>query len=212
MTGLYVVGLTGQTGAGKSTVCTQLRQAGIPVIDGDRVAREVVGEGKQCLADLALEFSIGILNGDGTLNRRKLAAVAFSDPKRLQRLNEIIFPYIRQLIAERLEQMRRGGKYPLVVIDAPTLFESGVDRMCDFIVSVVAPKEDRLSRIIIRDRLTDEQARQRMGAQQEDSFYTQRSDVTLHNDGDPAQLAAKVTELLALLRENAAGSPGEGNL
>mgnify|MGYP005778972559 CR=1 FL=1 len=206
---IYTVGLTGQTGAGKSSVCQLLRQAGIPVIDADRAAREVVGEGKQCLADLALEFSIGILNADGTLNRRKLAAIAFSDKRRLERLNAITFPYIRQLIAERIDQLDKAGKYDLVVIDAPTLFESGTDKMCDFVVSVIAPKEERLSRIIIRDRLTDEQARERMGAQQEDAFYIDRSDVTLRNDGDQAALSAKATELMTLLRENAAGRRAE---
>lgn len=92
MKGIHVVGLTGQTGAGKSTVSSLFRTRGIKVIDCDQVSRDVVSGEKSCLADLALEFSIAILNMDGTLNRKKLASIVFGNPQKLSKLNELIFP------------------------------------------------------------------------------------------------------------------------
>ena len=96
---IKIIGLTGQTGAGKSTVSKTLSSRGIPVIDCDLVAREVVDNEKELLADLAIEYGIGILNQDGTLNRRKLGSIVFADREKLDKLNEIIFPY--QLLRPR---------------------------------------------------------------------------------------------------------------
>ena len=105
MKGIHVVGLTGQTGAGKSTVSSLFRARGIKVIDCDQVSRDVVSGEKSCLADLALEFSIAILNMDGTLNRKKLASIVFGNPQKLSKLNELIFPHIRAEINRRVKEL-----------------------------------------------------------------------------------------------------------
>ncbi len=172
---IRVIGLTGQTGAGKSTVSTVMREKGIPVIDADLVAREVVETGKSCLVELALEFSAIILNADGSLNRRKLADIVFGNREKLDRLNQIIFAYIIEEIKERIGALDEAGHYRMVIIDAPTLFESGGDAICDEIISVIAPESHRLNRIVIRDRLTGEQAAKRMASQYPDSYYIERS-------------------------------------
>lgn len=196
---ICVIGLTGQTGAGKSSVSKIIRSQGVSVIDCDVLAREVVANEKGCLADLALEFSILILNMDGTLNRKKLAEIVFGDPKKLERLNALIFPYIRDYLKERVERLEAQGEQ-LVVLDAPTLFESGIDADCDSVISVIAPEAQRLNRIVVRDHLTDEEARRRILAQHNDAFYTSRSQIVIVNDKDLQELHVKTLELVAMLQ------------
>ena len=104
---IHVVGLTGQTGAGKSSVSKIMRSQGLAVIDCDEVSREVVDKEKRCLADMALEFSIVILNMDGTLNRKKLASIVFSDKQKLSKLNELIFPYIKEYVRNKIDALKR---------------------------------------------------------------------------------------------------------
>lgn len=127
-----VIGLTGQTGAGKTTVSDYLRENGVTVIDADQVARRVVEQGSACIADIALEFGCEYINMDGTLNRRKMARTVFGDKAKLKKLNSLMFPYIIEEIRGELARLKeeQGG---LIVLDAPTLFESGADqgvRLC----------------------------------------------------------------------------------
>ena len=169
-----VIGLTGQTGAGKSTVGESLLRRGAAWVDADLIAHDVADNEKVCLADLALEFTIDILNVDGTLNRKKLADIVFHDKAKLRRLNEIIFPYIIRAIEAELARLRAEGHH-YIVLDAPTLFESGCDRYCDVIISVVADEQLRLQRILGRDGLTHEEAEARIQAQHRESYYVRLS-------------------------------------
>lgn len=197
---VYLVGLTGPTGSGKSEVSRVMAERHIPVIDADALAREVVEPGSECLKRLAEEFSEDILQEDGSLNRRQLAKRAFATPEDTAKLNAITHPYILELshkILMQFEQMRER----LAVIDAPLLFESGMDRFCDLTVAVVSPAAMRLERIRQRDGLTVEQACSRMAAQQEEEYYTSRADIALHNEGDLALLRQQATELAAQIQE-----------
>ena len=151
-----VVGLTGQTGAGKTTVSDYLKENGVTIIDADHIAREVVESGSACIADIALEFGCEYINMDGTLNRKKMAKTVFTDKAKLKKLNALIFPYIIDSIRTRTAQLRREQQ-GIIVLDAPTLFESGADRECDYVVSITAPRQLRRERIIRRDRLTEEE-------------------------------------------------------
>lgn len=198
-----VLGLTGQTGAGKSTVCRMLQsEQGVCVVDADRIAREVVTSGTDCLAELVLHFSIIILNEDGTLNRKKLAEIVFNDRSQLKELNKITFPYILQGIREKIDEGRRSG-CDIVILDAPLLFESRADSLCDRILAVVAPAELRKQRIMARDGLSQQEAEARMGSQHEDDFYTDRAQHIIRNDGDSTALRLQVVELLDSLRARA---------
>lgn len=190
-----VVGLTGQTGAGKTEVCRLLTANGCRVIDADIVARRVVEKGTRCLVDLALEFGIGILNADGTLNRRNLGSIVFSDRDKRLKLNRITFPYIQQEILAELQRLREKGE-AAVFLDAPTLLESGTDAYCDRVVSVIAPLELRLERVLRRDGITREEALGRIRSQHGDEFYTSRSDFVIENSGDIASLRVQVMEML----------------
>ena len=195
-----VLGLTGQTGAGKSTVCRVLQsEQDICVVDADKIARDVVTCGTDCLAEIVLHFSITVLNEDGTLNRKKLAKIVFNDRSQLKELNRITFPYILAGMKEKVKEGERQGNR-VVILDAPLLFESKADQLCDKILAVVAEEETRKQRIMERDGLTNEEAEARMKRQHDDSFYITRSDYVIHNDGDAASLRLQVVELLEKLR------------
>jgi len=190
-----IVGITGQSGAGKTAVSAMLAARGYPVIDADLVARQVVAKGSKCTLDLAVEFGIEILNVDGTLNRRKLGSIVFTDKKKRMRLNRITFPYIQEEIFLQVEGLRKKGKN-VIFLDAPTLIESGTHKRCDKVVSVIAPLELRVRRIIQRDELTREEAMQRISAQHGDAYYTSRSDFVIENSGDIDGLREKVAQLI----------------
>ncbi len=201
---VYVVGLTGPTGAGKSEVSRRLAAAQIPVIDADVLARQVVEPGSECLRRLAEEFSEDILNDDGTLNRRQLARRAFATPEDTALLNSLTHPYIIEKTNRILMRMEQTHELA-AVIDAPLLFESGMDRICDMTVAVVAPFESRLRRIIERDGLPETQARARMAAQQPEEYYSSRAAVVLSNSGDLDSLRREADDLAAKIREWANG-------
>lgn len=194
-----VVGLTGPTGAGKTLVCHMLREwQGVAVIDCDQLSRRVATKGNRCLVDLAVEFSPLIIDGNGDLNRKKLASIVFGDRSKLAALNRIIFPYIvEEAEMDIIKARQQGAK--VIVLDAPTLFESGADRLCDRIVVVTADPTVRLERIMKRDRMTPEAAAMRMASQQSDEFFAQHADYLISNSGDRVELRLAVLELLNAL-------------
>jgi len=207
MTKTKIIGLTGQTGAGKTLVCDMLTGRGFRVINCDEVARKVVEKGSRCLMDLTIEFGMGILNADSTLNRKALGEIVFSDRARKKRMEQIIFPHITEEIFAMVERLRESGE-PAVFLDAPTLIESGIDKSCDKVVSVIAPPEDRFLRIVRRDRLSTEEAGRRMSAQQDDSFYTSASDFVIENGGEMAELTIKILEMLDAVGLSLPGEKG----
>lgn len=198
---MYVVGLTGPTGSGKSEVSRVLADNGIPVIDTDVLARKVVEPGSACLSDLVKTFSEKILNSDGTLNRRELANYAFSSPEKSKLLNSITHPYIIELSKNILMSMEQNHEFA-AVIDAPLLFESGMDSICDLTVAVIAPFEMRLERILKRDNGLDEkQARLRISAQNPENYYSENADVIINNSGDLSRLYNQAEKLAQNIRE-----------
>ena len=170
----FTVGLTGLTGAGKGYVCKRLAARGFKIISADEFARKVVENNSLLLAELAEEFGQDIIEG-GTLNRALLAKRAFANKEKTARLNAIMHPAI-------LKMCEAEAQHPCV-FDAPQLFESGADKMCARILCVTAPAEQRLRRITQRDGITEQQARERMGAQLDDGVLQNKSDFVIINDG-----------------------------
>lgn len=181
---MTVIGLTGPTGAGKSVIAARFEQAGAFIIDADKLAREVTEKGHPCLLALADYFGEDILHEDGTLNRAALAQKAFATPKTRQALNDITHP---RIIA-RSEELLRACTAPVAVIDAPLLFESGMERLCDRTIAVIAPLAVRKARIMARDGITSEQADHRIAAQKTDDYYRSRATDCLVNDRDVAHM------------------------
>ena len=179
--GIMVVGLTGQTGAGKSTVSRVFKENGFAVINADSIARIVVEKGSKCLDEISDFFGSGILNDDRTLNRRALAKIVFTDRTKLDSLNTIIYPYITGEILRQIRAYSENGE-KLILLDAPTLFESRADDFCEIIISVIASPDVRQERIIQRDGLTREQASERMSSQLNEDFFVSHSDYIIANN------------------------------
>lgn len=190
-----ILGLTGPTGAGKSTVAAYLREAGIEVLDGDQISREVTTKGSLCLKELTDAFSSDILFEDGSLNRRKLGSIAFADPEKLAALNQITHKYITAEMKERIQK----SNAKIICIDAAALYESKIDRMCDKVLVVTADEETRKKRIISRDGLSEEEALKRMRAQKVD--YAAQDAVIIENNADASALLERVGSLLVMLED-----------
>ena len=186
-----LVGLTGQTGAGKSAVAMYLWQRGFTVLNADKMVADVYRESPVCLKAVAACFGEDILKADGSLDRPVLAKRAFSSPENTALLGKIVHPFV---IAETLRLLKtvRG----MVVLDAPQLFESSMDVLCDCIVSVTAPEKIRLDRILKRDNITAEQARERMNAQLDERFFREHTDYLIENNADLPQLYARLDDLI----------------
>lgn len=191
-----LIGLTGQTGAGKTTVSGYLQSLGYRVIDADVVARHVVAKGSECILELALAFGPEVILPDGTLDRQRMGDLIFADKEKRAQMGKIIFPYIQAAIFGEVERMRSDGGAPIIFLDAPTLFESGTHESCDLIISVIAPVDIRLARIIARDKITEQRAHTRIKAQQDDDFYISRSHYIIRNEGDLGQLREKLDAVI----------------
>lgn len=178
---VMVVGLTGQTGAGKSTVSKTFAANGFSVINADKIARIVVEKGSKCLSEIQDVFGRCVINDDGTMNRKALADIVFSDKKKLEMLNSITYPYITQEILNQINNYSAKGK-KLILLDAPTLFESRADDFCELIISVVADEDIREKRIIERDGLTGNEAQKRMNSQLDQDFFLKHSDYIINNN------------------------------
>ena len=170
-----VVGLTGPTGSGKSTASKTAEALGFKVIDCDKLARVAVEKGREGLTALVAVFGDDILNEDGFLNRKRLAQKAFSTKENTELLNKTLLPHIVKLVKEEINM-------PFVLLDAPTLFESGINSMCNATVAVLADKNIRLKRICERDTIDEEAAMLRINAGKPDEFYLNNADFIIYNN------------------------------
>ena len=197
--GVMVIGLTGQTGSGKTTACRIFRDNGFAVINADEVARMIMDPGSVCLKEVADCFGSHILNEDMSLNRQKLADIVFNNPKKLELLNSISYPHITsEILALIRENSSKGNK--LILLDAPTLFESRADDFCEIIISVIADESMRLRRIMERDGLTEEQALSRMKSQHNEKFFVANSDFIIKNNDGINGLDDIVNEMSAKIK------------
>ena len=196
---MKIIGLTGQSGAGKGAVAALFAEHGIPAVDTDAVYHELLVPPSPCLDELVAEFSDAILAPDGTLDRRTLAALVFEKTelgrKRHERLNEITHRYvIERTIALLAEYEKQGCK--AAIIDAPLLIEAGLHRKCDCVIAVLADREIRSKRLIQRDNLSPEQISARLDAQPDVSFYIEHANFLIYNNGTAQELSACVSSLL----------------
>jgi dephospho-CoA kinase len=195
---MLIFGITGGSGAGKSTASDIFRQMGIKVIDADKTARQVVEKGEPCLEELKTKFGSEVIANDGSLDRKKLGNIVFSDENKLKSLNEITHKYIRRSIISELE--KSGAE--LAAIDGAVIIGSSIEDLCAFIVSVLADREIRLKRIISRDNLSREQAENRLNSQPSDEFYMENSSYVIYNNGNENELKLQVKEVCEKIKEN----------
>ena len=171
-----IIGITGGTGCGKTTLLDLIREQGGTVLDCDAVYHELLATDESLLRTIGSRFPGTVENGQ--LQRKKLGAIVFADPEALQDLNAITHGAIRQEVLRRLEQKPR-----LAAIDAISLFESGLDALCHVTVAVTAPEEDRIRRLMLRDGISESYAKSRIAAQHSESWFRDRCDHILENTG-----------------------------
>ncbi|MBQ7907632.1 MAG: dephospho-CoA kinase [Clostridia bacterium] len=177
---MLVIGLCGSSGAGKGYVCRAFEKYGVAYIDTDLVYHQLIDKSTPCSIELAFEFGKEILRESGGIDRAALAQRVFSSRDALLTLNKIAHKHIRKKTEALIEDYRSKGKVATIV-DAPVLFESGFDDMCDYTICVVAPTELKLKRIMERDNITEEMARKRLDNQLTDKELTYRCDFTIKN-------------------------------
>ena len=193
---MTVIGITGPTGAGKTTALRELERLGGAVIDCDAVYHRLL-ETDPALQD-ELEARFGALRDEtGAIDRKKLGAVVFRDAAALTDLNAVVHPYVTRAVRALLQEAERQ-KRPAAAVDAIGLFESGLDRLCDVTLAVTAPPETRIRRIMAREGISEEYARSRVSAQEPDEFYTGRCGHTLVNDCASAEAFAARARALFL--------------
>ncbi|MBR5323185.1 MAG: dephospho-CoA kinase [Clostridia bacterium] len=191
---MVIIGLTGGSGVGKGCVCREFLKYNINSIDTDQTARQVCDKGKPCLNELVTYFGNVILNDDGTLNRKQLASIAFADKDKHAFLNKTTHYYILNEARAWLNTQRAEG-HIAAIVDAPLLFESSFDKECDVIISVTAPREKRIERLLIRDNIPLEAIELRLSKQWNDEFYTEKSNFVIQNNGSLEEVAEQVKKI-----------------
>lgn len=178
-----VVGLTGAIASGKSLVTEELKRLGAEALDADVIARELVVPGLPAYYEILREFGNGVLKEDGTLNRRLLGSIVFSDRARLEVLNRIMHPKILGRIEAGIKELNARCKDPLIVVDIALLVELGFYRKVDKVIVVAADQEKLVKRMMARDRLTEAEARQRLSAQLPIKEKLAYADYVIDNNG-----------------------------
>ena len=196
---MKIIGLTGPTGAGKSTLCERFEKLDIPCINTDELYHKITSSPSPCTDELKEIFGDKIINENGSLNRKALASVVFEGENaqnNLERLNAITHKYVWEETNTFLNEYMNSGK-KAAVIDAPALFSSKIFiGACDCIISVLCDKEIRIQRIVERDNITRQEALARINAQPSDEFFIENSDYYINNSGTEKEMIRQLESIL----------------
>lgn len=187
-----IIGLTGQSGAGKSEAAKIFKDKGFFVIDADKTAKEVYNTEPECVKKLQDEFGKHITLY-GEIDRKKLASIVFSSKEALNRLNKIVLPYIVKQVHIQI----KNAKTPYILLDAPLLFESGLGDICSYTIGILAPYSQREKRILKRDSINIDEAKKRLLSQPDDTYYIERCDFIILNDGEKGKLKNQIYKFLS---------------
>ncbi|NLJ16414.1 MAG: dephospho-CoA kinase [Clostridiales bacterium] len=190
-----LVGLTGMSGSGKTTVCDYFRAKDIDIIDCDKVARFVVQKDFPCLDEIRESFGNEVILKSGELNRKKLGEIIFKNDDKKQMLEKIIFPYIVYQVFSKITDLKNKNR-KIIILDAPTLFESGMDKICDVIISIVSDLDICAERISKRDNISLESARQRLIKQHGKEFFIKNSTYYINNVHSVNELNSSTENIL----------------
>ncbi|WP_044894534.1 dephospho-CoA kinase [Bacillus alveayuensis] len=191
-----IIGLTGGIASGKSTVAKMLLELGIPVIDADQIAREVVEVGEEAYLQIVKEFGEEILQEDRTIDRGKLGSIVFHDKEKRQRLNSIVHPAVRKKMLMQKDQYIRSGENA-IVLDIPLLFESNLTHLVDKIIVVYVDEHIQLQRLMARNGLSKEEAEARMKAQMPLIEKVSKADAVINNNGTIEETKQQLLNILA---------------
>lgn len=188
-----VIGLTGQSGSGKTTICEQLLKNDCYVLNCDKLAHVILNS-KKCKDLLVEEFSIHILDADKNLNRKALSAIVFGDSEKLDILNKIAHPIILDEIEQKIIENKLINE--IIILDAPTLFESGANKLCDKVIGVISNEENLLQRIMARDKIDITKAKQRLSNQHSINYFKEHCDYIIENNSNIADLKEQIKNIM----------------
>ena len=186
-----ILGITGGSGSGKSSLLALIREKGGMALDCDAIYHELLCNDKALIEEISRHFPSAVK--DGTVDRKRLGTIVFQDAAALTQLNKITHGAVKQAVLQQLSSLPQ-----LAAIDAIALFESGLSELCQLTVAVTAPEEDRVARLVQRDNITRDYALSRIHAQKSDAEFSRLCDYTLHNNGNLQEFRAKC---LAFLQE-----------
>ena len=193
------VGLTGGIASGKSVVSKKLLDLGAYVIDADTISRVVMRPETACWKKIIAAFGKGILQGDSSIDRKKLASIVYDDPTKRNILNRIVHPAIKQDIEDELVKISKKSPDALVIIEAALLVETGAYKEHDKLIVVYAPVEVQIERLIKRDGISREEARKRIDAQWPIDKKIEVADYLIRNDGSLGMLYKDTTKVFSSL-------------
>lgn len=200
---MRVFGLTGGIGSGKSTVAAMFRDEGIPVVDADRIARDVTAPGQYAYLEIVQRFGREILREDGEIDRKRLGEIVFADPVRRAELEEVTHPRIVEGIAYALHRLDAEG-HPVVIVEAALIHEKRRRGMFEAVIGIRCEKVQQVRRLMERDGIREEKALLRLSAQMDADRKANASDYVIDNSGDLSSTQAQVRALAARLKRPAA--------
>ena len=197
---MRVIGLTGGTGSGKSTVSAYLKKRGCCIIDADEIARQLTSPGGEALDPIREKFGDSVFYDDGTLDRKKLGNIVFKDEEKLKILEEITTKIVIRKITDKMHQMKESGYEGIVILDAPLLFEFGMEGLADENWLVICDRERRIKRLENRDGLSRREITDRMANQLSDEKKMDMADQSIDNSGSIDDLYCKIDQLIERIK------------
>ena len=191
-----IIGITGSSGAGKSTICDILKdEYKVKIINADKIAKKLSKKGTNYIIDIIEKFGKDIVDEEGELRRKKLAEIIYTDSEKRKELNECTFKYIRKEIERQIKKEKNSNNNNTIIIDAPLLFECDLDKICDKVIGIISKKELQIERVVARDNIDYDQAEKRINAQATNEFYKDKCDDIIENNNDVFKLERKIKEI-----------------
>ena len=189
---MKVIGITGSSGAGKSTICNLLdSKYEVEIINADKIAKELSKKGTEYLKSIVEKFGEEILKEDGELNRKKLANIIYSSSKQREVINSCTFKYIKKEIQKRIKNSNKE----VIAIDAPLLFECGLHELCNTVIGIISKRELQIQRIVERDNISYIDAENRLNAQKDNDFYIENCNEIIENNNDISDIEKHIEKI-----------------
>ncbi len=190
---MKIIGITGSSGSGKTTICKILKSKyNAEIIDADEIAKKLSKKGTKYMQAIVNYFGDGIVDTNGDLKRRELADIIYENEEKRNKLNEFTFFYVVNEIKDNIAKLKESK---LIVIDAPLLFESGLDKVCDVVIGVSAKENDKIERICKRDKISKQIAKKRLNIQKNNKYIEEKSDYVIYNEENIKKLEEKIKTL-----------------
>lgn len=188
-----IIGITGSSGAGKSTICEILqKEYNVKIINADKIAKRLSCKGTSYINEIIEKFGKDIVDEKGELKRKKLAQIIYNNSDKRKELNNCTFKYIKKEIEEEIKEIEKNE---IIIIDAPLLFECGLDKLCDKVIGVISKRDLQIERIIARDNIDYNQAESRLNAQEDNEFYINKCDAIIENNNDIEDIEKKIRKI-----------------